>query len=82
MIVRHIPAWLKFSLAAIMAAFLLAVGSYQLGKYSERQRGAVLQLQADIQTERARMKDDAQTRNLSDYDLCMFALSHRGLHSR
>lgn len=82
MILRLIPTWLKLVLAAIMAAFLLAGTAYHFGKHAERQKGAVLQLQKDIQTERERGKDDAQTRSLSDYDFCMHALRRRGLHSR
>lgn len=76
-----IPTWLKLLLAAIVAAFLLAGTAYHFGKYSERQKSAVLQLQKDIQTERERGKDDAQTRSLSDYDFCMHALRRRGVRS-
>ena len=81
MIWRLIPTWLKFVLAAIVAAIFIAGNAYQFGKYSERQKGVVLQLQKDIQTERERGKDDAQTRSLSDYDFCMHALRHRGVQS-
>ena len=81
MIWRLIPNWLKLLLAAIVAAFLLAGAAYHFGKYSERQKGAVLQLQKDIQTERERGKDDAQTRSLSDYGFCIHALRRRGVRS-
>ena len=77
-----IPNWLKLLLAAIVAAFLLAGTAYHFGKYAERQKGAVLQLQKDIQTERERGEDDARTRSLSDYDFCMHALHRRGVRSR
>ena len=81
MIWRFIPTRLKLLLAAIVAAFLLAGLAYHFGKYSERQKGAVLQLQKDIQSERERGKDDVQTWSLSDYDFCMHALRRRGVRS-
>ncbi len=66
---------------------VLAVGAValtcavQLGKYKERQRGAIQQLQSDIRAERERVKDDAKTRTLSDYDFCVQSLRRRGVQS-
>ncbi|MGU3577110.1 hypothetical protein ACLBWZ_16465 [Brucellaceae bacterium C25G] len=82
MIWQLVPTWLKLTLAAIVAAFLLAVGFYKFGQYKERQRFAVLQLQNDLKTERERVKDDAHARSLSDYDFCLHALHRRGVRSQ
>ncbi len=67
---------------AVMAVGAVALtGAVQLGKYKERQRGAIQQMQSDIRVEWERMKDDAKTRNLSDYDFCVQSLRRRGVQS-
>lgn len=68
-----------FAVLAVGTAAL--TGAVQLGKYKERQRGAIQQLQSDIRAERERVKNDAKTRNLSDYDFCVQSLRSRGVQS-
>lgn len=68
--------------AALVVAFLLAVAIYQQGKHTERQGNVLRQLNHEIQIGRERVKDDAQARNLSDYDFCMQSLVRRGVRSR
>lgn len=67
---------------AVLAMGVVALtGAVQHGKYKERQRGAIQQMQSDIRVERERVKDDAKTRNLSDYDFCVQSLSRRGMRT-
>jgi len=79
MIWALIPSWLKYSLAAVLAAFLLLAGGYLIGKRDGRQQAVSDQLQESIKAERERAKDDAKLRDLSDYDFCTLALRRRGL---
>lgn len=72
---------LQIILAVLAVSAVALTGAVQLGKYKERQRGAILQLQSDIRIERERVKDDAKTRNLSDYDFCVRSLRRRGVQS-
>jgi hypothetical protein len=78
---KIIPAWLKYLLAGIVAACIVAGGSYLLGKREGRQQAKTEQLQSDIKAERERVKDDAKLRSLSDYDFCVVSLRRRGLQS-
>ena len=72
---------LQIILAVLAVGAVALMGAVQLGKYKERQRGAIQQLQSDIRAERERVKDDAKTRNLSDYDFCVQSLRRRGVQS-
>ena len=72
---------LQIILAVLAVGAVALTGAVQLGKYKERQRGAFQQLQSDIRAERERVKDDAKTRNLSDYDFCVQSLRRRGVQS-
>ncbi|MBX8827256.1 hypothetical protein [Ochrobactrum sp. SFR4] len=72
---------LQIIMAVLAVGAAALTGAVQLGKYKERQRGAILQLQSDIRIERERVKDDAKTRNLSDYDFCVQSLRRRGVQS-
>lgn len=73
------PNWLKYLLAGIVAACIIAGGGYMLGKREGRQQAKTEQLQSDIKAERERVKDDAKLRSLSDYDFCVVSLRRRGL---
>ncbi|WP_273771992.1 hypothetical protein [Brucella intermedia] len=46
MIWALIPNWLKYSLAAALAAFLLLAGGYAAGTIKERQRAALAAAEA------------------------------------
>ena len=72
---------LKIILALVLVGAVALTGAIQLGKYKQRQEGAIQQLQGDIRAERERVKDDAKTRNLSDYDFCVQSLRRRGVQS-
>ncbi len=72
---------LQIILAVLAVGAVALTGAVQLGKYKERQRSAFQQLQSDIRAERERVKDDAKTRNLSDYDFCVQSLRRRGVQS-
>lgn len=72
---------LQIILAVLAVGAVALTGAVQLGKYKERQRGAIQQLQSDIRAERERVKDDAKTRDLSDYDFCVQSLRRRGVQS-
>ncbi|WP_075655084.1 hypothetical protein [Pseudochrobactrum sp. B5] len=70
---------LQIIMAVLAVGFVALTGAVQLGKYKERQRGAIKQMQSDIRAERERVKDDAKTRYLSDYDFCVQSLRRRGV---
>lgn len=78
---KIIPAWLKCLLGGIVAACIVAGGSYLLGKREGWQQAKTERLQSDIKAERERVKDDAKLRSLSDYDFCVVSLRRRGLQS-
>lgn len=78
---KLVPAWLKYLLAGIVVACIIAGGSYLLGKREGRQQAQTEMLQSDIKAERERAKDDAKLRTLSDYDFCVVSLRRRGLQS-
>ena len=71
----------KIIAALVLVGAVALTGAFQLGKYKQRQEGVIQQLQSDILTERERVKDDAKTRNLSDYDFCIQSLRRRGVQS-
>ncbi len=74
-------ARLKIIAAVILVGAVALTGAFQLGKYKQRQEGAIQKLQSDIRAERERVRDDAKTRNLSDYDFCIQSLHRRGVQS-
>jgi len=79
MIWALIPSWLKYSLAAVLAAFLLLAGGYLIGKRDGRQQAISEQLRETVKAEQERGKDDEKLRGLTDYDFCVLALRRRGL---
>ncbi len=79
MIWALIPNWLKYSLAALVAAVFVSGGAYLYGKQIGHRQAVSDQLQESIKAERERAKDDAKLRDLSDYDFCTLALRRRGL---
>lgn len=72
---------LKLIATLVLVGAVALTGAFQLGKYKQRQEGAIQQLQSGIRAERERVKDDAKTRNLSDYDFCIQSLRRRGVQS-
>ncbi len=58
MIWALIPNWLKYSLAAVLAAFLLLAGGYLIGKRDGRQQAISEQLRETVKAEQERGKDD------------------------
>ncbi len=74
-------ARLKIIAALLLVGAFALTGAIQFGKYKQRQEGVIQQLQSDIRAERERVKDDAKTRNLSDYDFCIQSLRRRGVQS-
>ncbi len=76
---KLVPSWLKYSLAALVAAFLLLAGGYLAGKREGRQQSVSEQLRETVKAEKERGKDDEKLRGLTDYDFCVLALRRRGL---
>ena len=72
---------LKIIAALLLVGAVALTGAFQLGKYKQRQEGVIQQLQNEIRAERERVRDDAKTRNLSDYDFCIQSLRRRGVQS-
>src|SRR5690606_28842644 len=79
MIWALIPTWLKYSLAAVLAALLLLAGGYLAGMREGRQQAVSEQLRETVKAEKERGKDDEKLRGLTDYDFCVLALRRRGL---
>ena len=71
MIWALIPSWLKYSLAAVLAAFLMAVGGYAYGTIKERQRTAVAAAEATARAIQKREKIDGTIGNMDVRDLCV-----------
>nr|WP_313372602.1 hypothetical protein [Brucella intermedia] len=76
---KLVPSWLKYSLAAFVAAVLLLAGGYLIGKRDGRQQAVTEQLREAVKAEKERGKDDEKLRGLTDYDFCALALRRRGL---
>lgn len=74
-------ARLKLIAALVLVGAVALTGAFHFGRYKQRQEGAIQQLQSDIRAERERVKHDAKTRNLSDYDFCIQSLRRRGVQS-
>lgn len=71
--------WVKTSLAAFVAAFLLLTAGYLAGNREGRQRAVSEQLRETVKAEKERGRDDEKLRVLTDYDFCVLALRRRGL---
>ena len=71
MIWSLIPHWLKLSCAAILAAFLLSAGSYQLGKYIERQQMAVSAAKASVRAYQERAVINGKVQDMDAVRLCI-----------
>ncbi|NVM41958.1 hypothetical protein HWX16_16645 [Ochrobactrum intermedium] len=71
MIWALIPSWLKYSLAAVLAAFLMAVGGYAYGTIKERQRTAVAAAEATAKAIQKRADVDEQIIGMDSYRLCL-----------
>jgi len=71
MIWALIPSWLKYSLAAVLAAFLMAVGGYAYGTIKERQRTAVAAAEATAKAIQKRADVDEQIIGMDSYKLCL-----------
>ncbi len=74
-----ITSWLKYSLAALLAAALLLAAGYLAGKHEGRREAVSEQLQEAVKAEKERGKDDEKLRGLTNYDFCVLALRRRGL---
>ncbi len=72
---------LKITAVLLLVGAVVLTGAFHFGKHKQRQEGVIQQLQGDIRAERERVKDDAKTRNLSDYDFCIQSLRRRGMQS-
>ncbi|KAB2663399.1 hypothetical protein F9K91_18450 [Brucella tritici] len=70
MIWALIPKWLKYSLAALMAAFLLAAGGYAAGTIKERQRSAVAAAVASAKAIQKRASIDEKIIGMDAVVLC------------
>ena len=71
MIWALIPSWLKYSLAAVLAAFLLAAGGYAYGTIKERQRTAVAAAEATAKAIQKRADVDEEIIGMDSYRLCL-----------
>lgn len=71
MIWSLIPQRLKLICAAILAAFLLAAGSYQLGKYVQRQHLAVDAAKASVKAYQERAVINGEVQNMDAVSLCI-----------
>ena len=72
---------LKITAVLLLVSVAALTSAFQFGKYKQRQEGVIQQLQNDIRAERERVKDDAKTSDLSDYDFCIQSLHRRGVQS-
>lgn len=70
MIWALIPSWLKYSLAAVLAAFLMAVGGYAYGTIKERQRTAVAAAEATAKAIQKRANIDEKIIGMDAIALC------------
>lgn len=77
MIWALIPNWLKYSLAALVAAFLLLTAGYLAGKREGRQQAVSEQLRETVKAEKERGKDDENYAGLRIMILCSCPSSSR-----
>ncbi|SBW13441.1 putative membrane protein [Brucella sp. 10RB9215] len=71
MIWALIPAWLKYSLAALVAAFLLVAGGYVIGTIKERQRAALAAVEATARAIQKRAGVNEKIIGMDSYRLCL-----------
>ncbi|MCH4539277.1 MULTISPECIES: hypothetical protein [Brucella/Ochrobactrum group] len=71
MILALIPNWLKYSLAALVAAFLLLAGGYAAGTIKERQRAAVAAAEATAKAIQKRANIDEKIIGMDAVALCL-----------
>ena len=71
MIWALIPSWLKYSIAASLAAFLLVAGAYQYGKHEARQDAAIEAAKATAKAIDNRAKTDEKINGLDVRGLCL-----------
>lgn len=71
MIWALIPSWLKFSLAALVAAFLILGAGYTYGTMKERQRAALAAAEATAKAIQKRTKIDEEIIGMDSYRLCI-----------
>jgi hypothetical protein len=71
MIWALIPSWLKYSLAAVLAAFLLLAGGYAAGTIKERQRAAVVAAEATAKAIQKRANIDEKIIGMDAAALCL-----------
>jgi len=70
MIWALIPSWLKYSLAALVAAFLLLAGGYTAGTIKERQRAALAAAEATAKAIQKRANIDEKIIGMDAVALC------------
>ncbi len=70
MIWALIPNWLKYSLAALVAAFLLLAAGNFYGAMKERQRSAVAAAEATVKAIQKRADIDEEVINMDAVTLC------------
>ena len=66
-----IPNWLKYSVAALVAAFLLLAAGYVAGTIKERQRAALAAAEATAKAIQKRAVIDEKISNMDAYKLCL-----------
>ncbi|WP_176038796.1 hypothetical protein [Brucella tritici] len=71
MILALIPNWLKYSLAALVAAFLLLAGGYAAGTIKERQRAALVAAEATAKAIQKRANIDEKIIGMDAVALCL-----------
>lgn len=65
------PNWLKYSLAALVAAFLLVACGYTYGTIKERQRAALAAAEATARAIQKRAGVDEKIISMDSYRLCL-----------
>jgi len=70
MIWALIPNWLKYSLAALVAAFLILGAGYTYGTMKERQRAALAAAEATAKAIQKRTKIDEEIIGMDAVALC------------
>lgn len=66
-----IPSWLKYSLAALVAALLLLAGGYAAGTIKERQRAALAAAEATAKAIQKRANIDEKIIGMDAVALCL-----------
>ncbi|MDH0126974.1 hypothetical protein N7376_23675 [Brucella intermedia GD04153] len=70
-LIALIPNWLKFSFAALVAAFLLVGGGYFYGKAKARHEAALAAAEATAKAIQKRAVIDEKISNMDAYKLCL-----------